>query len=134
MGARKRLKSEERKEANKSIYAAKLNGSTSSPRKMRLVADLIRGEEVVKAANILQFHKQDASNKLETLLWSAVANYEEKSGSDWEGAGLFVKEVKVDAASMLKRIQARAQGRAYRVRKRSNHVTLVLGTQNQEDK
>lgn len=134
MGARKRLKSEERKEAAKSYFMAKLNNCPSSPRKMRLVADLIRGEEVVKAANILQFHKQEASNKLEKLLWSAVANYEEKSGNDWEGAGLYVKEVKVDGARMLKRIQARAQGRAYRIRKRSNHVTVVLGTQNQEEK
>ena len=79
----------------------------------------------------MQFHKQAASGKLEKLLWSAVANFEEKSGENWENAGLFVKEIKVDSARMLKRIKPRAQGRANRIRKRSNHVTLVLGTQEQ---
>jgi len=131
MGARKKLKAEERKEARKEQYIARLNDCPSSPRKMRLVADLVRGEEVVKASNILQFHKQASSNKLEKLLWSAVANFEEKSGENWENAGLFVKEIKVDSARMLKRIKPRAQGRANRIRKRSNHVTLVLGTQEQ---
>jgi large subunit ribosomal protein L22 len=129
MGARKRLRAEERKEARKELYIAKLNNCPSSPRKMRLVADLVRGKDVVSASNILQFHKQEASNKLEKLLWSAVANFEEKSGDNWENAGLFVKEIKVDGARTLKRIKPRAQGRAYRIRKRSNHVTLVLGTQ-----
>lgn len=129
MGARKRLKAEERKEERKELYIAKLNNCPSSPRKMRLVADLVRGKDVVIASNILQFHKQEASNKLEKLLWSAVANFEEKSGDNWENAGLFVKEIKVDGARTLKRIKPRAQGRAYRIRKRSNHVTLVLGTQ-----
>jgi large subunit ribosomal protein L22 len=129
MGARKKLKAEERKEARKELYIAKLNNCPSSPRRMRLVADLVRGKDIVLASNILQFHKQEASNKLEKLLWSAVANYEEKSGENWENAGLFVKEVKVDGARTLKRIKPRAQGRAYRIRKRSNHVTLVLGTQ-----
>ncbi|MGB0403013.1 MAG: 50S ribosomal protein L22 [Salibacteraceae bacterium] len=131
MGARKRLKAEERKEANKQIYFAKLNNCTSSPRKMRLIADLVRGMDVVKASNVLQFHKQEASNKISKLLWSAVANFEEKSGGNWEGAGLFIQEVKVDGGRTLKRIKPRAQGRAYRIRKRSNHVTLVLGTQEQ---
>ena len=131
MGARKREKAEERKELRKTMYVAKLNNCTSSPRKMRLVADLIRGENVIKASNILQFHKQEASKKLEKLLWSAINNFEEKSGDSWEGAGLFVKEIKVDGGRMLKRIRPRAQGRAYRIRKRSNHVTLVLGTANQ---
>ena len=98
---------------------------------MRLVADLVRGIDVVKASNILQFHKQAASNKLEKLIWSAVANFEEKSGENWENSGLFVKEIQVDGARMLKRIKPRAQGRANRIRKRSNHVTLVLGTQEQ---
>lgn len=131
MGARKKLKAEERKEARKEQYIARLNDCPSSPRKMRLVADLVRGIDVVKASNILQFHKQASSNKLEKLLWSAVANFEEKSGENWESAGLFVKEIKVDGARMLKRIKPRAQGRANRIRKRSNHVTLVLGTQEQ---
>ncbi|UTW63291.1 50S ribosomal protein L22 [bacterium SCSIO 12741] len=132
MGARKHNKAQERKEANKTVYSAKLNNCPSSPRKMRLVADLIRGEEVAKASNVLQFHKKEAAGLMAKLLWSAVANFEEKSGDSWETAGLFVKEVKVDGARTLKRISPRAQGRAYRIRKRSNHVTLVLGTQNQE--
>ncbi len=131
MGARKGKIAEERKEARKTQYIARLNNCPSSPRKMRLVADLVRGVDVVKAANILQFHKQAASNKLEKLIWSAVANFEEKSGGNWENSGLFVKEIQVDGARMLKRIKPRAQGRANRIRKRSNHVTLVLGTQEQ---
>ncbi|MCB0481312.1 MAG: 50S ribosomal protein L22 [Flavobacteriales bacterium] len=131
MGARKREKAEERKELRKTEYLAKLNNCTSSPRKMRLIADLIRGERVVKASNILRFHKKEASTKMEKLLWSAINNYEEKSGNSWESAELFVKEVKVDGGRMLKRISPRAQGRAFRVRKRSNHVTLILGTANQ---
>ena len=131
MGARKGKIAEERKEARKTQYIARLNNCPSSPRKMRLVADLVRGIDVVKASNILQFHKQAASNKLEKLIWSAVANFEEKSGGNWENSGLFVKEIQVDGARMLKRIKPRAQGRANRIRKRSNHVTLVLGTQEQ---
>ena len=131
MGARKGKIAEERKEARKTQYIARLNNCPSSPRKMRRVADLVRGIDVVKASNILQFHKQAASNKLEKLIWSAVANFEEKSGENWENSGLFVKEIQVDGARMLKRIKPRAQGRANRIRKRSNHVTLVLGTQEQ---
>ena len=131
MGARKGKIAEERKEARKTQYIARLNNCPSSPRKMRLVADLVRGIDVVRASNILQFHKQAASNKLEKLIWSAVANFEEKSGENWENSGLFVKEIQVDGARMLKRIKPRAQGRANRIRKRSNHVTLVLGTQEQ---
>jgi len=131
MGARKGKIAEERKEARKTQYIARLNNCPSSPRKMRLVADLVRGIDVVKASNILQFHKQAASNKLEKLIWSAVVNFEEKSGENWENSGLFVKEIQVDGARMLKRIKPRAQGRANRIRKRSNHVTLVLGTQEQ---
>ena len=123
MGARKGKIAEERKEARKTQYIARLNNCPSSPRKMRLVADLVRGIDVVKASNILQFHKQAASNKLEKLIWSAVANFEEKSGENWENSGLFVKEIQVDGARMLKRIKPRAQGRANRIRKRSNHVT-----------
>jgi large subunit ribosomal protein L22 len=131
MGARKGKIAEERKEARKTQYIARLNNCPSSPRKSRLGADLVRGIDVVKASNILQFHKQAASNKLEKLIWSAVANFEEKSGENWENSGLFVKEIQVDGARMLKRIKPRAQGRANRIRKRSNHVTLVLGTQEQ---
>lgn len=128
MGARKRIAAENRKEARKSIYLAKLNNCPTSPRKMRLVADLISGMEVEKAAAVLQFSKKEASIRLEKLLRSAVANYEEKSGESADGAGLFVKEVRVDEGRSLKRIQPAPQGRAHRIRKRSNHVTLVLDT------
>ena len=128
MGARKRIAAESRKEARKSIYLAKLNNCPTSPRKMRLVADLISGMEVEKAAAVLQFSKKEASIRLEKLLRSAAANYEEKSGESADGAGLFVKEIRVDEGRSLKRIQPAPQGRAHRIRKRSNHVTLVLDT------
>ncbi len=128
MGVRKRKSAEARKEAKKNIFLARLNNCPTSPRKMRLVADMIRGEGVEKASGILQFSKQDAARRLEKLLWSAIANYEEKSGEGWEGSELVVKEIMVDSGRMLKRIQPAPQGRAHRIRKRSNHVTLILGT------
>ena len=129
MGSRKRISNEMRKEANKDVALAKLNNCPSSPRKMRLVADIIRGVEVQKALAILKYSKQHASEKLEKLLLSAIANWQEKnSDADIEDAGLFVKTLTVDGGRQLKRIRPRAQGRAHRIRKRSNHVTLVLGT------
>ncbi|GAB5419373.1 MAG: 50S ribosomal protein L22 [Crocinitomicaceae bacterium] len=127
MGARKRLKAEARKEANKSIAFAKLNKSPIAPRKMRLVADLIRGEEVNKALNILQHNAKEASNSLEKLLRSAIANWEQKNeDKNIEEETLYVKEIQVGGAAMLKRIQPAPQGRAHRIRKRSNHVTIVV--------
>lgn len=133
MGVRKQNSAQEMKEAKKTRYFAKLNNCPTSPRKMRLVADLIRGEEVSKASAILLFSKKEASIRMEKLLRSAIANYEQKSGESWEGTGLFVKEVYVDSARMLKRIQPAPQGRAHRVRKRSNHVTIVLDTVNHKE-
>lgn len=127
MGARKRLKAEERKEANKSIAFAKLNNSPITPRKMRLVADLVRGVEVNKALNILQHNAKDASLSLEKLLRSAIANWAQKNeDKNIEEETLYVTEIQVSGAGMLKRIQAAPQGRAHRVRKRSNHVTIVV--------
>ncbi|XOV69133.1 MAG: 50S ribosomal protein L22 [Fluviicola sp.] len=127
MGARKRLKAEARKEANKSIAFAKLNNSPIAPRKMRLVADLVRGEEVNKALNILQHNAKEASNSLEKLLRSAIANWEQKNeDKNIEEETLYVKEIQVGSAGMLKRIQPAPQGRAHRIRKRSNHVTIVV--------
>jgi len=127
MGARKRLKAEARKEANKSIAFAKLNNSPIAPRKMRLVADLVRGEEVNKALNILQHNAKEASNSLEKLLRSAIANWEQKNeDKNIEEETLYVKEIQVGGAGMLKRIQPAPQGRAHRIRKRSNHVTIVV--------
>lgn len=133
MGARKRLKAEARKEANKSIAFAKLNKSPITARKMRLVADLIRGEEVNKALNILQHNAKEASNSLEKLLRSAIANWEQKNeDKNIEEETLFVKEIQVGGAAMLKRIQPAPQGRAHRIRKRSNHVTIVVDGKNAE--
>lgn len=134
MGLRKRQTAEKIKEAKKEIAFAKLNNCPTSPRKMRIVADSIRGKKVDKALTMLKFSQKEASNKLEKLLLSAISNWQAKNeDSDVEEANLFVKEIKVDSAGMLKRIRPAPQGRAHRIRKRSNHVTLVLGTQNLMD-
>ena len=131
MGVRKRETADARKEANKSIAFAKLNNCPTSPRKMRLVADLVRGQKVENALNILRFSPKEASKKLEKLVLSAVANWSAKNeGSSLEDAGLFVKEIRVDGGMMLKRLRPAPQGRAHRIRKRSNHVTVVLGAIN----
>jgi len=131
MGVRKRETADARKEANKSVAFAKLNNCPTSPRKMRLVADLVRGQKVERALNILKFSSKDASNKLEKLLLSAINNWEQKnSEASIEEAGLFVKEIRVDGGMMLKRLRPAPQGRAHRIRKRSNHVTIVLGAIN----
>lgn len=130
MGIRKRKSAEELKEARKHIAFAKLNNCPTSPRKMRLMADLIRGEVVDKALSVLRFSPKESSVRLEKLLLSAVANWQAKNeDGDVEKAGLFVKEIRVDSARMLKRLRPAPQGRAHRIRKRSNHVTLVLGAQ-----
>ncbi len=127
MGARKRNSSEKIKEEKKSQAFAKLNNCPTSPRKMRLVADLVRGEDVYKALNILKFSPKHASRNLEKLLLSAINNWEQKKdGEDATEASLVVKSIHVDSARMLKRIQAAPQGRAHRIRKRSNHVTLII--------
>jgi len=131
MGNRKRLAAEAIKEAKKSLAFAKLNNCPTSPRKMRLVADLVRGEEVNKALAILKFNPKEASRRLEKLLLSALTNWQSKNeDGDIEKAALFVKEIRVDGGSMLKRLRPAPQGRAHRIRKRSNHVTLVLGSNN----
>ncbi len=132
MGARKKNTAEKLREQKKSMYFAKLNNCPTSPRKMRLVADMVRGKNVNQASALLQYSKKEASLRVEKLLRSALANYEQKTGNSWEEADLFIKEIKVDGAGMLKRIQPAPQGRAHRIRKRSNHVTLVLDTQNKD--
>ena len=130
MGVRKRKSAEKLKDARKHIAFAKLNNCPTSPRKMRLMADLIRGEAVDNALSILRFSAKESSVRLEKLLLSAVANWQAKNeDGDLEKAGLFVKEIRVDSARMLKRLRPAPQGRAHRIRKRSNHVTLVLGAQ-----
>ncbi len=129
MGARKRLAAEERKEALKTISFSRLNNCPTSPRKMRLVADLVRGKKVSNALNILRFTNKEAAGRLEKLLLSAIANWQAKnSGSRIEDNDLFIKEIYVDSARMLKRLRPAPQGRGYRVRKRSNHVTLIIDT------
>ncbi len=128
MGSRKKQMADTMKAEKKQIAFAKLNNCPTSPRKMRLVADLVRGEKVEKALNILKFSPKEASRRLETLLMSAVANWQAKNEeASIEDAGLFIKEIYVDSAAMLKRLRTAPQGRAHRIRKRSNHVTLVLG-------
>jgi large subunit ribosomal protein L22 len=127
MGARKRLRAEQLKEEKGQTAIATLRNSSISPRKMRLVADLVRGVEVNKALNILQHNAKDASTSLAKLLRSAIANWESKNeGKSIEEEKLVVKTIEVGSAGMLKRIQTAPQGRAYRVRKRSNHVTIVV--------
>ena len=127
MGARKRLKAEQLKEEKKSMAIAKLNNSPIAPRKMRLVADLVRGVEVNKALNILQHNAKEASNSLEKLLRSAIANWEQKNEDrSIEEETLVVKSIEVSGGRMLKRIQPAPQARAHRIRKRSNHVTIVI--------
>ena len=129
MGSRKHNRAEVIKEARKSQALAKLRNCPTSPRKMRLVADQIRGVEVEKALFILKHSPKDASSKMETLLLSALANWQTKNeGGRMEDAGLVVKEVSVDSAKMLKRIQRAPQGRAHRIRKRSNHVTILVAS------
>ena len=131
MGVRKRERAEQIKEAKKQVAFAKLNNCPTSPRKMRLVADLVRGEKVEKALQILKFSSKEASGRLEKLLLSAIANWQSKNEeANIEEAELFVKEIRVDGGSMLKRLRPAPQGRAHRIRKRSNHVTLVLGSKN----
>jgi len=131
MGSRKKQMADAIKAEKKQVAFAKLNNCPTSPRKMRLVADLVRGEKVEKALSILRFSSKEASRRLEKLLLSAVANWQAKNEeADIEEAELFVKEIRVDGGSMLKRLRPAPQGRAHRIRKRSNHVTLVLGANN----
>lgn len=128
MGARKKIMAEQLKAEKKQKAIAILRNCPSSPRKMRLVADLIRGIEVNKALGILKFTKKEASIKLEKLLLSAIANWQAKNeGVRIDDTKLFVNEIFVDEGKMLKRVQPAPQGRAHRIRKRSNHVTIVVG-------
>ena len=128
MGARKRLAAEKRKEALKTQYFAKLLNVPSSPRKMRYVVDMIRGMEVNRALGTLHFSKKAASEKVEKLLRSAIANWEQKTERKAEDGDLYVTVAYVDEGVTLKRMRPAPQGRGYRIRKRSNHVTLFVGT------
>jgi len=133
MGKRKRESANILKEARKNQYFAKLRNVPTSPRKMRLVVDLIRGVEVFKALGMLKFTNKEAAKRLEKLLRSAIANWEEKNERKAEQGELYVKTVYVDEAGMLKRLRPAPQGRGHRIRKRSNHVTLYIDTINNEN-
>ena len=132
MGARKRLAAEKRKEALKTQYFAKLKGVPSSPRKMRYVVDMIRGMEVNRALAVLRFSKKHAAQDVEKLLRSAIANWEAKNDRKAEDNELVVSRVFVDEGTTLKRMRPAPQGRGYRIRKRSNHVTLFVDSKNDE--
>ncbi|ALO16667.1 MAG TPA: 50S ribosomal protein L22 [Salinivirga sp.] len=135
MGAKKRIRAEKLREERKNRYYAVLRNCPTSPRKMRLVVDLIRGVEVNEALDILRFTPKEAARRVEKLLKSAIANWETKNeGVRLEEANLFVKEAYVDSARILKRLRPAPQGRAHRIRKRSNHVTIVLDSYNQTEK
>ena len=132
MGARKRLAAEKRKEALKTQYFAKLQNVPSSPRKMRYVVDMVRGMEVNRALGTLKFSKKAASEVLEKLLRSAIANWEQKNDRKAEDGELFITKIFVDEGVTLKRMRPAPQGRGYRIRKRSNHVTLFVVTKNND--
>ena len=134
MGKRKRIAAEARKEAQKTISFAKLNNVPTSPRKMRLVADMIRGMEAFRALGVLKFSNKEAAAKIDKLLRSAIANWEAKNERKAESGELYVSLINVDGGAMLKRMRPAPQGRGYRIRKRSNHVTLHVDTINKENK
>ena len=134
MGARKRIVSEKRKEAKKKQYYALLRNCPTSPRKMRLVVDSIRGMEVYKALVVLRFLRQEASGRVEKLLLSAIANWQAKNeGERLDENKLYVKSITVDSGRILKRLRPAPQGRAHRIRKRSNHVTIYVDKKESDD-
>lgn len=130
MGVRKRISADQKKQERKTVAFAKLTSVPTSPRKMRLVADMIRGKEVFRALGILKLSNKEAAARLEKLLRSAVANWEEKNEKKAEGGELYVSTIFVNPAPMLKRLRTAPQGRGYRIRKRSNHVTVIVDTIN----
>jgi len=135
MSKRKKIAADERKEANKDISFAILRNCPTSPRKMRYVVDMIRGQEVNRALDILKFSNKEASERVEKLLKSAIANWQKKNeGERLEDNTLVVSEVKVDSGRVLRRLRTAPQGRGYRMLKRSNHVTLVVDKLQVEEK
>jgi large subunit ribosomal protein L22 len=131
MGVKSKNRAEKRKEEKKTLYYAKLNNCPTSPRKMRLIADMIRGKKVELALVMLKNSPQVSSDRLYTLLKSAISNWQAKNeGVRLEDSDLFVKEISVDSGRVLKRIRTAPQGRAHRIKKRSNHVTLVVDSRN----
>ena len=123
-----------RKEAMKTVYVARLVDNPTSPRKTRIMANVIRGKNVDYAMNVLKYSRRESSEKLLKLLKSAIANWQVKNENKrLEDADLYIKTIMVDGGRMLKRIRTAPQGRAARIRKRSNHVTLILGDRNEEN-
>ncbi len=133
MSARKRISAEKRKEERKEISFAVLRNVPTSPRKMRYVADMVRGMEVFQALGVLKFSNKEASARVEKLLLSAIANWEQKNERKAESGELFIKTISVDEGTMLKRLRPAPQGRGHRIRKRSNHVTIVVDRLNNEE-
>jgi len=134
MGARKRIKADQRKEAQKTLSIAKLRNVPTSPRKMRLVVDMIRGKEVNLALDILKFSTKEASRRVEKLVLSAVANWKEKNEKiRLEDANLYIKEAYVDGGRILKRLRPAPKGMANRILKRSNHVTIQVDSRIQNE-
>ncbi|MCR4878086.1 MAG: 50S ribosomal protein L22 [Bacteroidales bacterium] len=134
MSVKQRNAANARKEAMKTVYVARLVDNPTSPRKTRIMANVIRGKNVDYAMNVLKFSRRESSEKLLKLLKSAVANWQVKNeGKRLEDADLYIKTIMVDGGRMLKRIRTAPQGRAARIRKRSNHVTLILGDRNEEN-
>ena len=133
MGARKKIAADKRKEARKSLYFASAMDIPSSPRKMRLVADMVRGMEVGRALGVLKFSTKAASNNVEKLLRSAIANWEQKNERKAENGELYISQIFVDEARTLYRMRPAPQGRGYRIRKRSNHVTIYVDTKVSND-
>ena len=133
MGKRKKLVAEKRKEALRTQYFAKLNGVPSSPRKMRYVVDMVRGMEVNRALGVLRFSKKQAAIDVEKLLRSAIANWEAKNDRKAEAGELFITRIFVDEGVTMKRMRPAPQGRGYRIRKLSNHVTLFLDTKTNDE-
>ena len=132
MGARKRITAEERKESKKDRYFAILRNVPTSPRKMRLVADMVRGMEAFRALGVLKYSNKEAAARVEKLLRSAIANWEEKNERKAENGELYITTIYVDSARTLKRMRPAPQGRGYRIRKRSNHVTLFVDTKTEK--
>ena len=133
MGKRKKVVAEKRKEALRTQYYAKLNGVPSSPRKMRYVVDMVRGMEVNRALGVLRFSKKQAAIDVEKLLRSAIANWEAKNDRKAEAGELFITRIFVDEGVTMKRMRPAPQGRGYRIRKRSNHVTLFVDTKTNDE-
>ncbi len=133
MGQRKHNSAEARKEAKKTVYMAKLMNNPTSPRKTRLVADMVRGMDVDKALGVLQYCPRESAPKMRKLLLSAIANWQNKNeGQRLEDNQLYIKYITVDGGRSMKRLRTAPQGRGYRIRKRSNHITMVLGNRVEE--